>query len=71
MMVQRQGGTALPAKLGGAVLSGSDLGHASINEQFDAIDIARLVGGKKQHYFGDFFGLAHAAERHLPSREIE
>src|SRR3984893_16584336 len=38
---------------------GSDGGGAAVGDQFQAVDVARLVGGEEQGDCGDFFGTAH------------
>src|SRR5271163_3049686 len=40
-----------------------DLGQAAVYEEFDAGDVAAVVGGEEDHGFGDFVGGADAAER--------
>jgi hypothetical protein len=32
----------------------SDLGHAAVDEELDARDVAAFVGSKERDYFGDF-----------------
>jgi hypothetical protein len=35
---------------------GSDLRLAAVDEEFDAVDEARILGSEKQHGLGDFLG---------------
>src|SRR6185437_17025795 len=39
-----------------------DLGHAAVDEEFDAGDVAGVVGGEEGDGLGDLVGVAHAAE---------
>src|SRR3954462_426333 len=43
----------------GFVMCGSDGGGAAVGDQFQAIDVAGIVGGEEQRHRGDFFGAAH------------
>jgi len=51
--------------------SGSDLRHASVNEELDAIDETGGIRGKKRHRFANFLRFAQAAQRHLCSQIIK
>src|SRR5271155_4275769 len=45
--------------------SRSDLGHAAIDDQFDAGDIATFVRSEKRHHFGNFVQGSGATERYI------
>ena len=47
--------------------SWSDLGHATIHDQFDAGDIATFVRSEKRHHFGNFVQGSGATEGILPT----
>src|SRR3954468_9860238 len=42
---------------------GSDGGGAAVSDQFQAVDVAGVVGGEEQGDGGNFFGTAHLAAR--------
>jgi hypothetical protein len=43
----------------------SDLGHAAIDDQFDAGDKATLIGSEKRHRFGNFVQGSGATEGNI------
>src|ERR1700741_5327336 len=45
--------------------SWSDLGHAAIDDQFDAGDIATFVRSEKRHHFGNFVQGSGATEGYI------
>src|SRR5258707_11907803 len=60
-LVSRSGrGEGVAAKL--------DLYHATVDEELDAGDVARVIRRKEDDHLGNFVGMPHAAERHLRSK---
>src|SRR6185369_3142055 len=49
----------------------SDLGFAAVDEQLDAVDEARIVGGKKDSRLGNFVRIADAAHWDPRGQSIE
>jgi hypothetical protein len=48
-----------------------DLGHAAIDEEFDAGDVAAVVGGQEHGHRGNLVGGRHAPERNRADEGIQ
>jgi hypothetical protein len=43
----------------------SNLDHSAVYEEFDARNVAGVIGGEEDDCFGNLVGMPHAAERNL------
>ena len=53
------------------MLISSDLRHAAVHEEFDAVDEAAVVRREEHDRFGDFVGDADATERNGGSHGVQ
>src|SRR3989337_2845212 len=54
----------------GFLVCGSDGGGAAVGDQFQAVDVAGVVGSEEQGDGGDFFGAAHLSAGRSEERRV-
>jgi hypothetical protein len=50
--------------------SWSDLGHAAVDEELDASDVATFVGSEEDDHFGNFIQGSRATERYFAHNAV-